>query len=542
MKIRLFLAVVFVGMSCIFAGCTNPVQPGANGKGNGDDGGSGPSQGNPLTVQVNLSSTTSSGAVDSAGGEIQVTDQNGNVITLSIPEGAVYEEQVSMTVISSLDGATLSGGLLAGVDIQPDGLQLLKPAMLTIEPADPDIIADLLSMDSEYLLTTFAYRGNGSDFHYYPYRIVDDKIVMIIQGFSGYGGGGANQGDRQSQKSHPPSDPRDQANQEIEEILTEEARQQQEDPDYQPPEENQEKLTEILRRWLHDSVIPMAEAAETDDSILHCAVNEWLTWEATAQILGVIDVDRNPFTAEIATITGHIRNGYQNALNRSHQRAVSNNDASEIQMTLLLEAESQLLGFDHDATEILEKIRRFELEFESEISESGGGFTVGVETETIMLPFDEDNFKYTGEGSISHVKVEFLCMISHSTFPGTFFAETGDIPVPRATRPSCDGRTLPQPPAPPTPDMLLVVEPGLPTEIVTIQCEDHEEPVPYPFQPVWFGSFGFLHEDILDESEGFLVTGWNITFGQPYATKTLSKSADGLIGNTELTLHYAPLP
>lgn len=469
-----------------------------------------------------------------------MTDQVGNVITLSLPEGAVYEEQVSMTVLSSLDGATLSGGLLTGVDIQPDGLQLLKPAMLTLEPEDPDIIDELLSHNSEYQLTAIAYRGNGSDFHYYPYRIVDDKIVITIQGFSGYGAGKSNQEDRQSQKNHPPSDPRDRANQEIEEILMEEARQQHEDPDYRPPEENQEKLTEILRRWVYDSVIPMAEAAETDDSKLLCAVNEWMTWESTGQILDVIDVDGSPFAKEIDTISEHIRRGYENALNRSHQRAVSSNDASEISMTLLLEAESQLLGFDIDATEILEKIWRFELEFESEISESEGVYTVGVETETIVLAFNDERFRYDGMGTISHVKVDFLCMTSHSVTPGTFLADTGDIPVPRATRPSCDGRTLPKM-KPPSPDMLLVIVPGPPMEYVTTQCEDHEEPS--FFANVWFGSFGWLHEDILDEDHGFLVTEWDITYGQPYATKTLSKVADGLlIGNTELTLRYAPLP
>jgi hypothetical protein len=530
MRIRLFLAVVSVGLSWVFAGCTNPVQPGANGTGNGDGGGSGPLDGSPLTVQVNLSSTTSSGVVDSTGGEIGVTDQNGNVVTLSIPEGAVYEEHVSITVISSLDGATLSGGLLTGVDIQPDGLQLLKPATLTIEPADPDIIADLLSLDSAYLLTVFAYRGDGSDFHYYPYRIVDGKIEMSILGFSGYGGGKANQEDRRSQKDHPPSDPRDQASQEIEEILTEEMRQQQEDPEYTPPEQNQERLTDILRRWLYDKVIPMAETAETDDSILHCAVIEWLTWEAQAQILGVIDGDRNPFAAEVATITAHIKKGYENALNRSHQRAMNNNDASEISMTLLLEAESQLLGFDLDASGILAKIRRFELEFESEISESGGGFTVGVETETIELTFDEYLFRYEGTGQISHVKVDFLCMISHSVTPGNFLADTHDIPAPLATRPSCSGKTLPTKPTPSPYMMLVIATAPPPFESVTIQCEDHDEPVPYPYNNVWFGSFGFLHEDILNVDHGFLVTGWDFTYGQPYATKTLSKTADGLIG------------
>ncbi|MFO7944271.1 MAG: hypothetical protein R6U51_08240 [Anaerolineales bacterium] len=469
-----------------------------------------------------------------------MTDQVGNVITLSLPEGAVYEEQVSMTALSSLDGATLSGGLLAGVDIQPDGLQLLKPAMLTFEPVDPDIIGELLSHNSEYQLTAFAYRGEGSDFHYYPYRIVNDEIVITIQGFSGFGGGMSNQEDRHSQNNHPPSDPGDRANQEIEEILMEEARQQHEDPDYRPPEEHQEKLTEILRRWVYDSVIPMAEAAETDDSTLLCAVNEWLTWESTAQILDVIDVYGNPFEKEIATISEHIRKGYENALNRSHQRAVSSNDASEISMTLLLEAESQLLGFDIDATEILEKIWRFELEFESEISEPEGAYTVGVETETIVLAFNDERFRYDGMGTISHVKVDFLCMTNHNVTPGTFLADTGDIPVPRATRPSCDGRTLPKMKAP-SPDMLLVIVPGPPMEYVTTQCEDHEEPT--FFSNVWFGSFGWLHEDILDEDHGFLVTEWDITYGQPYATKTLSKVADGLlVGNTELTLRYAPLP
>lgn len=538
-KQLLVLTVLIFGMAACSGG-------GGNGGGGGDkNGGNGiPSsgEGNPLSVLVNLSSTTSSNVIDSAGGEIQLTDAHGNVLTLSIPEGAVYEEEISMTLISYLDGATLSGGLLAGVDIQPNGLQLMKPGTLTIDPYDPNSIGELLSPDSEYLLTAFAYRGDGSDFHYYPYKIIDDKIVMTILGFSGYGGGKSNEGDRQSQKEHLPSNPHDRANQEIAEILTEEARQQAKDQNYEPPEENQEKLTEILRRWLYELVIPMAEEAETNDAILHCAVIEWMIWESTAQILGVLNIDHTPFTSEINKISSHIRKGYENALAKSHQRAVNNNDSSEIYTILLLEAESQLLDFNIDASEILAKVRRFELEFDSRIMESEGNVTIRVETETIALSFDEYDFRYAGTGSVYHVEFDYVCMISHNLTPGTFLADTPDIPVPPATRPSCDGKTLPKP-KPPSIDIGLVISfSGPPLEAATIRCDPDDTPVQVGPAPIWFGFFGYLHEDILDPLGGFVVREWDITYGQPYATKTFSNADDFLVENTELTLWYAPLP
>ncbi len=553
MVYRRLLVAVSVALALMLAGCPNPVEPDPpdgnggefdNGETDSGDGGDPPPiQANPLDVTVNLSGITSATLIGPAGGDIQVTDPDGNVITLSVPAGAVYEEEISLTVISSLVGATLSGGLIAAVDIQPDGLLLLQPAVLTIEPADPNTIDDLLSFQSDYSLTGFAYRGDGLSFHYHPYTIVDGKIEMMVLRFSGYGGGKSNEGDRKSQKNHPPEDPRDQASQEIEEIMADEARKQHEDPDYEPGEESKQKITEILKAWVHTTVIPMAKAAETNDSILHCAVQAWMEWEYMARSLDILQDDRSPFAAEIDQITGHIRRGYDNALTRSHERAVSDNDASQIFMVLILEAEAQRLDFYIDTSEILDKIRRFELEFESEISHTEGAFTVGVETEPISQEYDVGlSFKYEGSGPIEHVKVEFECMIDYDVLPGDFHAESPNIPTPWPSRPSCNGGTVPKPPKPPSENIALVIEPGLPIEIVTQHCEDQPEPNPVPAMFVWYGSFGYLHEDILSFDGGYIVDGWNMAFGQPYATKTLTKTTDDLIGHTELTLWYAPVP
>ncbi len=152
--------------------------------------------------------------------------------------------------------------------------ELRRPATLIIEPSDPDAISQLLDESSEFLLTAFSYHGTGADFHYYPYRIVGNDIHLYITHFSGYGTGASNEGDRTAQQGYIPTDANARANQRIAETMTEEARKQQADPDYDPTQTIMDAATEALRTWLHESVLPMTRDAETNDRVLDCAVIE----------------------------------------------------------------------------------------------------------------------------------------------------------------------------------------------------------------------------------------------------------------------------
>ena len=63
------------------------------------------------------------------GGRLAITARNGTKITISFPAGAVAQDTlVTATAVTKLASPKLRPGLLAGVQLAPEGLQLLKPA------------------------------------------------------------------------------------------------------------------------------------------------------------------------------------------------------------------------------------------------------------------------------------------------------------------------------------------------------------------------------------------------------------------------------
>jgi len=546
------MALLIIGV--FVATCTGPLDPNVDRDPldtNGDhdqphDPSIPPAPSNPLNVTVTLD--TAGGietTVDAGGDELRLVDGHGNVVTLLIPENAVVEETVSMTLVSSISGATLSGGLLAGVDLKPDGLQLRRPATLIIEPSDPGVISQLLEESSEYLLTAFSYHGTGGDFHYYPYRIVGNEIHLYITHFSGYGTGASNEGDRTAQQGYIPTDANARASQRIAETLTEEARKQHADPDYESTTV-MEVATEALRTWLHESVLPMAEAAETNDRMLDCAVIEWLRWEAYGQVIGVIE-NGSPFEPERARIRSSIRKGSANAIESSHRRAVQNNDASEIERFLYLWAETQLM-FDDDVVDDLDdrlmRITRFELEMESTISCTAGSFAVGVKAPRFPLLLDEEHLHLfsKGSGPIGHTDAWMECMISFSGSGCTFEADWVTIGIPPYDHPDCGGRHLARStPDLPEPEVSMFVGQGMPIETFVLQCEGSD--IPWPFtSPLWAGGFAVLHQPNYVDLMGFHIGEWEMNFAQPYATKGFDHADANVHESATYTLWYAPLP
>ena len=117
------------------------------------------------------------------GGKIETTGSNGTLYSLEIPANALSGQDdvpITMIPILRIDNFPLSGGLLAGVQFEPDGLQFVKPAILKFElpyqiPAD-EIIG-------------FSYYGDGEDFHMVPMTIEGTEITFTLLSFSGWGAG-----------------------------------------------------------------------------------------------------------------------------------------------------------------------------------------------------------------------------------------------------------------------------------------------------------------------------------------------------------------
>ena len=124
----------------------------------------------PTSVSVTLDGTKAATAlIPVTGGTLATTGADGSVFTLTIPEKALGgDEKVTMTPLSSMTGLPFSGGLVAGVQLEPEGLQLFRMATLTIKPGEDVPIAKQVAI---------SYHGTGDNLHMQMLGDVYDAFV-----------------------------------------------------------------------------------------------------------------------------------------------------------------------------------------------------------------------------------------------------------------------------------------------------------------------------------------------------------------------------
>jgi len=203
LRIRVFLikrflpivrAILFTGSVAVLSAC-------------GGGGGGGEASTTPPLNIISEDNQAASAAVGEAGGTVVATASDGTTYTLTIPAGALAgQETITIVPVTAVGGLPLRGGLVAAVRFAPDGLELLKPATLTIElPQQPAATG----------LVGFGFQGSGEGFHLDLVEIQGSRLVFSVTHFSGVGTGIALTGDLQQILSRPPNDPEFQALNEI---------------------------------------------------------------------------------------------------------------------------------------------------------------------------------------------------------------------------------------------------------------------------------------------------------------------------------------
>lgn len=129
--------------------------------------------------------------LDGAGGTLTATGADGSRFTLELPPKSLpHAATVTLTPVSRIDGFPFSGGLVAGVEIEPEGLRLLQPATLTIEPA--------AAVPANQILT-YSYGRGGDEFGLHPRLLGNPAIRVPLLHFSGYGAGAGTAAEANSQ-------------------------------------------------------------------------------------------------------------------------------------------------------------------------------------------------------------------------------------------------------------------------------------------------------------------------------------------------------
>ena len=121
--------------------------------------------------------------VPEKGGQVSLTLASGIAFSLDIPKEVLSSvQEIIMTPICSIDGMLLSGGFLAGVELDPEETVLLPPAALTNTVPN--------GYDRKQMVG-IAYHGHEDGFHHtHTPAIGDGKTISLpILSFSGHGAG-----------------------------------------------------------------------------------------------------------------------------------------------------------------------------------------------------------------------------------------------------------------------------------------------------------------------------------------------------------------
>lgn len=203
---------------------------------------------------------TVSATVDALGGSITTSTSSGARYTLAVPPGALDRPvEITLAPLTGMANLPLSGGLAAGLELQPDGLRFLIPAVLTVltpEPVDP---AGLVG-----------FVVSGQAFRMVPVRVRSDTLTLMVGHFSSTGVGTGEAAEIDALAALPAASTEDGAMQDLAAAIAEAgASGTGLDPVWIVP---------ILGGWYDTSVAPGLVAASSDPDRLEEALGEFARW------------------------------------------------------------------------------------------------------------------------------------------------------------------------------------------------------------------------------------------------------------------------
>ena len=152
---------------------------GAAGCGNEATAPAGPPAGNVAVESAGRAVAT----VGAPGGAVATTDTRGVSYVLDVPAGALPGDvEIALTPVTAIRDLPFPGEMLAAVRLEPSGLTLLKPAVLTIGTA--------ASLADSQVLTGFSYEGDATSVELTGAFAVGGAIQVLVSHFSGAGAAG----------------------------------------------------------------------------------------------------------------------------------------------------------------------------------------------------------------------------------------------------------------------------------------------------------------------------------------------------------------
>jgi hypothetical protein len=242
---------------------------------------------NPVDIKVVPDNELASTAViGSAGGAVAAKGADGTVFTLTFPKGAVGgSEKITLTPVSSADGLPFSGGLAGAVQMAPEGLRLLAPAVLRIQ--SPKTVAA-----KGFETVSFAYHEDGRGLYLNPSESKDGAMTMEVWHFSGGGAAQATQAEVSTQQTQRvPSVAEDALTQRMQEYISNDRNAQKLGAE---PDSELLNVMEVYLQEFYDSFVgPELPVALKDCDKARAIMSHALSWARQVQMIRGDDSDQN---------------------------------------------------------------------------------------------------------------------------------------------------------------------------------------------------------------------------------------------------------
>lgn len=516
-----------------------------------------PATGTGISVTPTLDSKSqATAAIPPAGGTFSLTDARGNKFTLTIPPSALLNTTtITMTAITGVNGLPAGGSFNAGVQLSPDGLVLLQPALLTIKPANP---AD------PNLSFPVGWYGAGQGLYLNMLRPQPGDLTLVLNHFSGAGiATGADSSVTAALLSIA-----NLADYDSSEAAYWARRARADEILGGDDSADLDQMRQVLNRGYSDFVEPLMRLAlqTNDDDLLQCAVTQSLNYLRLTDLLGLsqdaaIASAINSFVLDaIQIIEGHLKN-----------RCVNQHDpVAGLQLIAALREFALLgLGSDMDLSTVENQCPPGPtLKFQSEMSGTANDTYNGPPASTLSAKIDfsvaanlvleltanriplgtmDDgyiSYSVSGSGPLTYTSASgtisstvtgpgftAICTAALTSTTGSTLkvVPSGSVmryqwkPIynPNIYRNNgetlcqfCPGNKFDTSPV----EVILGVDPGMPSESYQTQCSAGGQ-LPSTPGPSWLSMWDSFHEP-----EGNAIINWQIPGENSFAHKDISRS------------------
>lgn len=480
-------------------------------------------------ASVREAGTAVSADLDPAGGTITATGRDGTVFSLELPPDALPQPQtVTLTPVSRIDRLPFSGGLIAAVEIEPDGLDLMVPATLTIRPATIPPVDRTLP---------FAYSSGGEDFILYPRNVDTSSLRLPLVRLGGFGAGQGGQAEAASQAGRPAAGALSPYLQRYAyEVFLRTTGQISQN-------ELMSRGILIYREAWDEVVAPLLNRARQSAAIAPLSARRQegcdLTPEDFMQMLGLIKQKQmlgieDPDTGRVENGLEEAREYLRGCQQEAFDRCVALTDPFEIQRMAQIARQLQVLGEEDLLITtfieggLLERCVRFELDFESKIVEEGTLPGVSwvqrlkYRAQRVPLRFDYGGNPYASRGAwdgactlrpeVAEYTETTGCTVTAVSGSGWFSAPAAWIGVDVAR--GCGGRGPAGECELTTAAVRLFYEPGDPQVRASAKCLSGAEIPDFQMSP-FANQYLTLHQNELSAYGLYVAKNWEmLRFGE----------------------------